>query len=356
MIRTFSGKTGARLWDYRCGDQGDQCGQSMAAIGDMDGDGATDLATGTVNFRTGMGRVDFLSGKTGRVIRSWPRKGALLLGSSMCALGDGSGKGRVDVLVAKTSDWVCVMTGSEGQGPTLEDLADIGATVVSVGDIDKDGTPDIAVGVVEFDDDGNRTPGRVSLHSGAMLRQGKAAPELLRIEGKPPLQPIGSAIGPAGDWDGDGRLDLLVGCPGTDDGVSTWTVGVLSTKDGSPIWRGTGRKGEDRLGGVALLGDMDGDGKPEVAVSHSKAGLDDWAASALSTKGGSVLWTLDGTKGVRRSMDLATAGDVDGDGVVDLMVVSHFTMASGAAGKGYVRLVSGKSGDVLRTFDDLDVK
>jgi hypothetical protein len=114
-----------------------------------------------------------------------------------------------------------------------------------------------------------------------------------------------------------------------------------------------GKDGSQHCASAAL---RDGDSKPEVAVSYSKEKRGDCAVSAVSTKDGTVLWTLDGTKGVSRGMDLASARDVNEDGIRDLIAVSHFTMAPGAAGKGYLRLVSGKTGEVLRMFNDLDVE
>lgn len=152
---------------------------------------------------------------------------------------------------------------------------------------------------------------------------------------------FGSAMTNAGDVDRDGYDDLLVGAnehsvPGPGRAVlfSGRTLAVLYT------WQG--REVRDHLGCcVAGLGDVNGDGYPDVAVgaNQHENGAQGYVR-VLSGSNGNVLWTASGrAAGDYYGGDVAGTGDVDGDGTPDLAISAY--------GGGYVELRDGRDGTLL---------
>jgi len=155
---------------------------------------------------------------------------------------------------------------------------------------------------------------------------------------------FGSALAPVGDLNGDGTIDFAVGAPGDDHGGpsrgAVWIL--LRDADGDLIGQHAIRSGEaamaaltdnERIGSaLACLGDLDGDGRPELAVGGNPG------AGALGTvrilslaADGSVHHEQriseslagfggDLDLGDRFGSSLGTLGDFDGDGVADLAV------------------------------------
>lgn len=173
----------------------------------------------------------------------------------------------------------------------------IGMAVAAVGDLDGDGIDEIAVSAAGIDDGGDYA-GAVYLfffdRSGRLRGDQKLSASAGGVSPAPQaLERFGWSLAPLGDLDGDGVPDLAVGSAMTTGGGKVWIL-LLNTdgtvKSSSVITAGqngfTGPLSDDsRFGGaLATLGDLDGGGTIELAVS---AIGDDEVAS-----NGGAVWIL----------------------------------------------------------------
>lgn len=245
-----------------------------------------------------------------------------------------------------------------------------GASVASIGDLDGNGTPDIAVGAKD-DDDGGKDRGAVHVlfldATGTVLRQQKISDTAGGfLAGLDDGDLFGSAVAGIGDLDGDGVGDLVVGAPGDDDGASgAGAVYVISLDSTGMVKRY--QKISNTTGGlparldaydsfgtsVASLGDVDADSLPDIAVGASND--DDGgtnrgcirvialhgtglvrACQKISQEAGGFLGAL--PDGCRFGASIAALGDLDGDGMADL-AVGAFLDGTGGPERGAVWIV-----------------
>lgn len=164
---------------------------------------------------------------------------------------------------------------------------------------------------------------------------------------------FGLAICAAGDVDRDGHTDICVGAYA--DSKETGYVEVLSGSSGKPMRRIAGAAAGDRYGySVAPAGDVNGDKFPDVLVgapgqqttgigyAHVVSGLWLWTGG-----GKQFLYTFKGTAaGDQYGTAVANAGDVDQDGIDDLLIGAR----QQGVGQGYVQLISGKTGTLIRAY------
>jgi len=162
---------------------------------------------------------------------------------------------------------------------------------------------------------------------------------------------LGGGAGPLGDVDGDEIADVVVGAPGNGGAVR-----VLSGDDGSdvhPPLLGDGDAGNLGQFFVAGVGDLDGDGVPDVY------GGDFGDATLGPGSGRAYVWS--GASGERLYTFAATdpgdglgcgrgGGDADGDGTPDLAVGSYSASPGGVVQAGFVTVFSGATGEVIRTI------
>jgi hypothetical protein len=134
-----------------------------------------------------------------------------------------------------------VINATSGNGPQVENRALFGWSVANIGDLNGDGFQDLAVGAIgDSCINGN---GTVAIRCGAVYilfmdydNTVKTHTRITNFVNGGPLflqsnDNFGYAVAPAGDIDGDGVLDVLVGCPETTQGGSVYTL--LMNQDGT---------------------------------------------------------------------------------------------------------------------------
>ncbi len=147
-----------------------------------------------------------------------------------------------------------------------------------------------------------------------------------------------------GDVDGDGVNDFVTSAPTKDlGGANAGRIYVYSGRTGALLWSVDGAPGDELGSGIEAAGDVNGDGIPDVI--GSAPGSD--TAYVYSGRDGRVLLTLHGeAKGDRFGEHVSSVGDIDGDGYGDVIVGAPANNAGGkGAGRAYV--YSGKDGHLL---------
>ena len=143
-----------------------------------------------------------------------------------------------------------------------------------------------------------------------------------------------------GDVDGDGVPDFVTSAPTLNDNAGR--VYVYSTKTGRLLWKADGASGDQLGSGVEGAGDVNGDGIPDVIASSPFAGY----AKVYSGRDGRVLLTLKTESAAKDQFGqhVSGAGDINHDGFADVVV--------GAPGhkEGRAYVYSGRDGHLLLTL------
>ena len=240
----------------------DEFGHSVAASGDLDGDGIVDLAVGARLDDDGgsaLGAVWILFLDADGTVKSEQKISALAggfggdldlndeLGFSLCALGDLDGDGIGDLATSARQDddgdfdqgavWILFLDSdgtvkaeqkisatSGGFGGDLDDTDNFGSSLYSPGDLDGDGTVDLAAGAAG-DDDGGTNQGALWLLflevGGTVKTERKISATSGGFGGDLDIgDSFGASVCTPGDLDGDGTIDLAAGANGDDDGGS----------------------------------------------------------------------------------------------------------------------------------------
>lgn len=228
------------------------------------------------------------------------------------------------------------------------------AQVIGGYDLDGDGRAEIAAGC-PGDDSHGRNRGFLE------VRLGSTGAVLHVLRGDADDDQFGWFCRAIGDVDGDGANDLLIGAPGHKVDGKPGYVRLHSGRSGALLHRIEGEAAGDRLGWcVAKLGDLDGDGVPDLlcgAPFHDAGSNDCGAVYVFSGKTGARLQKLIGAQAEARfGWAVHGADDLDGDGKPDFVVGSPLEDGptngpeAADADRGAARGFSGASGEPLFTL------
>jgi hypothetical protein len=358
-------------------------GNALAAGGDINGDGRNDLLVGAPASKAYavFGQAEGLPTSLNLVAAS-PGIAAYLFdqyaGSPLAFAGDLDGDGFGDVLMAFPALADSIAYVAFGAATGVLDLSQslvvngngmLGAALAGAGDVNGDGFVDILVG-----EPGSRfDPGAAYLIFGgprAELRSNPLGTDpfveqvgtgTVKLTGMAAGSRTGFAVAGAGDVNGDGFADLLLGAPGLGQayllfGRASWSGSIdLGTLDGTSGVKLTAPSIDGQAGiAVAGAGDVNGDGLDDMLIGASEGA----SARAYLVFGRTSGWgatlalgTLDGATGVaitaaqsgdRTGYALAAAHDVNGDGYDDFLIGAPNFDGTGGIDTGAAILIFGK--------------
>jgi len=347
-------------------------GSAADVVGDVTGDGRPDVLIGAPTplspFITDDGRAYLFDGATGAFVRTLVPPATVNeapgFGGAVAGMGDLDGDGLTEVAVAgrNVSDPLRVFVYAGADGALVQELAPPGAAlstgfgqaIAGVGDLDGDGVGDLLVGAPNAGDDRRGEAYVFSGATGAVVRT-------LTPPASPAPINFGYGTAALGDLDGDGVTDVAVGDidartgPGLQGVVhvfsgATGTHRYTVSPSAGPSF---GRFGDNAHLPVAGLDDVDGDGTPDFAVGaplETVSLTTEGRVYVFSGADGGLLYRIEGTDYVGMlGTALAGVPDVDGDGAGDLVVGGGGEGGPGTHqdGPGRVHLRSGATGAPL---------
>jgi len=281
-----------------------------------------------------------------------------LLGYSVAGAGDVNGDGKADFIIGAygttgAAGSAYVYSGATGSllyqknGAAADDR--LGRSVASAGDVNGDGNTDFIVGAAFAN------PGGLSNAGSAYVYSGTDGSLLYQKNGAAAFDDLGESVAGAGDMNGDGKADFIVGAPDADPGGLSvaGSAFVYSGANSGLLYQKNGAAAGDVLGrSVAGAGDVDGDGKADFIIGAFLAdpgGLSA-AGSAYVYSGatGALLYQKNG--GAARDslgLSVAGAGDVNGDAKADFIIGVPSADPGGLSNAGSAYLYSGATGALL---------
>ncbi len=362
----YSGADGSLLYQKNGLAADDRLGWSVAGAGDVNGDGKADFIIGAPE-PSFQGSAYVYSGATGALL--YQKNGGLggeQLGTSVAGAGDVNGDGKADFIIGAllagpgAAGSAFLYSGADGTLLFRKDgvvaIGFFGYSVAGAGDVNGDGKADFIVGALLADPGGRIDAGSAFVYSGA------TGALLLQKDGAVAGDRFGFSVAGAGDVNGDGRTDFIVGAPLADPGglADAGSAFLYSGADGSLLFQKDGAVAVDYLGqSVSGAGDVNGDGRADIIVGAPGAD-----PGGRSQAGSAFVYSLpappdppvnltatflkQGTAtGDQLGFSVASAGDVNGDGKADFIVGAHQANPGGLSLAGSAYVYSGATGGLL---------
>jgi len=317
--------TTAEAW-FAAQDIGDLTGWRLGSPGDVTGDGVVDLLIASPSASVSPGDM---AGKVWLMEGPWRREEAL-------------------------SDAVAVFTGEMGGS-----RAGAGAATTA-GDVDGDGREDMLMSSPDVPAGGTAGQGAAYVVTSSVSGQIDLRYADARIYGLSSGDRFGASATHAGDVNGDGYADILVGAPDSDLGAAdagaaylfhggSSLSGPLDAGDADFILLGARANGETGTA-VSAVGDMDGDGNGDFAVSDPE-GVDSADLGVVAITYGPAVGNTDiedadlvlvaDAADINMGGSLANPGDTDNDGLGEILIGASLLSPSGAPSAGGAYLVRG---------------
>ena len=277
-VYAWSGATGQLLYEISL-PNATNYGESLAIVADRDQDQIDDILIGcsdtAVNGMSYAGIAELRSGAEGSLLHRWLGSNPYdNFGADVTELGDLNGDG-VGEFAFGMPGWSLIWR--EGavkvvDGSTYQDLTSftilyhgsdqqLGVAIANPGDVNNDGVGDLLVGA---------TASGVGYQGRAYIIDGASHLQLVihEVTGRATNDFFGESLCGAGDVNQDGFADFLVGAGEAASGGATGRgyVELYSGLDGSLMQSWNGASDFDRMGRVALAGDINGDGDPEIMM------------------------------------------------------------------------------------------
>jgi hypothetical protein len=354
-------------------------GNSVAGAGDVNGDGYADVIVGAYTYSAGQTQEGaafvYLGGASGIANGNPSTAHAQLesdqinafLGFSVAGAGDVNGDGYADVIAGaweydagQTDEGAAFVflgsaSGIADSNPATAHTqlesdqveAYLGNSVSGAGDVNGDGYADVIVGAYLYDagqtDEGAAL---VFLGSASGIADGNPSTTHAQLESDQINAFLGNSVAGAGDVNGDGYADVIVGAWGYDAGESDEGTAFVFLGSASGIADGNPSTAHAQLesdqvdailgNSVSGAGDVNGDGYADVIVGA-------WAYDAGESDEGAAFVFLGSASGIANGNpstahaqlesdqadsylgdSVSGAGDVNGDGYADVIVIASF--------------------------------
>ncbi len=352
----YSGATHALLFQFDGNRHWDHFGFSVAAAGDVNGDGTEDIIIGAPrvdSFALGLSTVGaayVFSGVNGGVLHHIEgTQGDENLGAVVCGAGDVNHDGFDDFTICSPglntfTGAARVYSGADGTVLYQFDGTDLfgqwGGSAANAGDVNGDGFPDILIGSKFVDGNGLTDAGMAEVYSGA------TGAILYTFEGTAYQSWLGWSLAAAGDVNADGFDDILIGAPGMhSDGLPVaGEVYLYSGATGLRMQTFKGRADHGYLGkSASLAGDLDGDGNADFAIGSphvDTGGLGNSGAVIVFSSTGDLIHQFDGEEpGGWFGAAVSALGDVNGDGYAEILTGAYFEDGQGLLNSGSTHIL-----------------
>jgi hypothetical protein len=328
---------------------GDASGYSVSSAGDVNNDGLDDMIVGAIYADP---------------------SGVVNVGASYVVFGRADNTTSISLsdIASGTSTLGFAINGGSVGAAFIDN---VGVSVSSAGDVNNDGFDDLIVGA---------NTSNISGSGASFVVFGKADGAAVNlsaivsgtytrgfvINGASGQNNLGNSVSSAGDVNNDGLDDVIVGTNGS--GTSYVVFGKTNNTAVNPSTLGTGGFAITGTAGISVssAGDMNGDGLDDVILgspsAHGQSGAsyvvfgknNNTTAVNLSTLGTQGFVIKGKEEGDQSGVSVNSAGDVNGDGLDDLIVGARYADRNGLPNIGVSYVVFGKTNNTAVNLSDVE--